>query len=218
MNSDINHLASRDIAEILGVEPVTVRKYALALEKAGYFFERSDSDHRLFSNKDVIALQQLKALRERSGMSVETAAIAISTRHKAASSGITLSLNTNKNPDYSRYTERYDLLEDKIEKLTQLIASQQEIASVKAIQMPLDPWELRDIQVNIRITERRVERQLRSEAENAWLNEPFSKRFKGIGFFRKENIAERDKFIMNYIDSFFESRIRKEFEKPAVDV
>ncbi|MCG7218224.1 MerR family transcriptional regulator [Paenibacillus mucilaginosus] len=216
MNSDINHLASRDIAEILGVEPVTVRKYALALEKAGYFFERSDSDHRLFSNKDVIALQQLKALRERSGMSVETAAIAISTRHKAASSGITLSFNTN--PDYSRYTERYDLLEEKIEKLTQLIASQQEITSVKAIQMPLDPWELRDIQVNIRMTERRVERQLRSEAENAWLNEPFSKRFKGIGFFRKENIVERDKFIMNYIDSFFESRIRKEFEKPAVDV
>ncbi|MGF7036754.1 DNA-binding transcriptional MerR regulator [Paenibacillus mucilaginosus] len=215
MNSDIKHLASRDIAEILGVEPVTVRKYALALEKAGYFFERSDSDHRLFSNKDVIALQQLKALRERSGMSVETAAIAISTRHKAASSG-TLSLNTN--PDYSRYSERYDLLEEKIEKLTQLIASQQEIASVKAIQMPLDPWELRDIQVNIRLTERRVERQLRSEAENAWLNEPFSKRFKGIGFFRKENITERDKFIMDYIDSLFESRIRKEFEKAAVDV
>lgn len=213
MNSATGHLASRDIAEIIGVETVTVRKYALALEKAGYLFERSGSDHRLFSDKDVIIMQQLKTLRERSGMSVENAAIAISTRHREISNSVTLSLNTHNTPDKSRY----DILEEKIENLTQLLVSQQE-AAAKTFEISFDSGGLRDIHVNIRMTERRIERQLRFEAENAWMNQPISKRFRGIGFLRRENNTERDKFIIDYIDTHFESRISQEFEKSAFDV
>jgi DNA-binding transcriptional MerR regulator len=212
MNSATGRLASRDIAEIIGVETVTVRKYALALEKAGYLFERSDSDHRLFSDKDVIIMQHLRTLRERSGMSVETAAKAISTRHREISNSVTLSLNTYNTPDKSRY----DILEEKIENLTRLLISQQ--AAAKTFEISFDSGGLRDIHVNIRITERRIERQLRFEAENAWMNQPMSKRFRGIGFLKRENNTERDKFIIDYIDTHFESRMKQEFEKSAFDV
>ncbi|MDT2262665.1 hypothetical protein P7H12_01920 [Paenibacillus larvae] len=65
---------TKDMAAMLGIETVTVRKYALALEKAGYIISRDDKDRRTYSDVDAMALQQLFTLRERSGMTVEKSA------------------------------------------------------------------------------------------------------------------------------------------------
>lgn len=73
-------LGTKEIAEILGVKPVTVRKYASALEKAGYIVGRGDSGHREYTQNDATAFRELQALCERSGMTVEMSANVIATR------------------------------------------------------------------------------------------------------------------------------------------
>lgn len=210
MHSDTGkRFASRDMANTLGVETVTVRKYALALEKAGYVFERSSGDHRLFSERDAIAMQHLKALRERSGMSIETAAIAVTTRLSEASNSVTLAAKVDTTADFSHYKELYHALEAKIETLTQIILQQNEVATIKALQWP----DLRDVQFNLRMTERRIERQLRAEAEKAWEAKPSEQRLCRVGFFRKqEDMVARNRFIMEYIDDQFEAKIRNEYD------
>lgn len=57
---------SKEIAEILGIKPVTVRKYAAALEDAGYIISRSDSGHRTYSEVDATVFRELQVLCERS--------------------------------------------------------------------------------------------------------------------------------------------------------
>lgn len=74
---------TKDMAAMLGIETVTVRKYALALEKAGYIISRDDKDRRTYSDVDAMALQQLFTLRERSGMTVEKSAEMVASRFLA---------------------------------------------------------------------------------------------------------------------------------------
>lgn len=74
-------LGTKEIAAILEVEPVTVRKYARALEAAGYIFERSDGKNREYNDTDVTAFQDLVALCKRSGISIENGAIMVVSKH-----------------------------------------------------------------------------------------------------------------------------------------
>lgn len=50
---------TKEAAEKVGIAKPTVRKYALILEKHGYRFEKN-GDRRLFLNRDLKALEQLK--------------------------------------------------------------------------------------------------------------------------------------------------------------
>jgi len=45
--------STKDIANIVGIATPTVRKYAQALEKAGYTFIKNDQGFRIFSDKDI---------------------------------------------------------------------------------------------------------------------------------------------------------------------
>lgn len=58
---------------MLGIEPVTVRKYSHALEKHGYEFEKN-KDRRVFKHRDLAVLQQLKYMKEKMGISLDKTA------------------------------------------------------------------------------------------------------------------------------------------------
>lgn len=73
-------LGTKEISEILNVKPVTVRKYASALEKAGYIVQRDGNGHRVYTQNDATAFRELQALCERSGMTVENSAEVITAR------------------------------------------------------------------------------------------------------------------------------------------
>lgn len=74
-------MKTADVASFLGVKAVTVRKYALALEKAGYLVERSDSNNRTYSEKDAMVMRELATLCKDSGISVEKSAMIVTARH-----------------------------------------------------------------------------------------------------------------------------------------
>lgn len=67
-------LGTKEIAAILNVQPVTVRKYAQALESAGYIFERIDGKNREYNDTDVTAFKDLVTICKRSGMTLESGA------------------------------------------------------------------------------------------------------------------------------------------------
>ncbi|MMZ55617.1 hypothetical protein D1872_174770 [compost metagenome] len=67
-------LGTKEIAAILEVQPVTVRKYAKALEDAGYIFERIDGKNREYNDMDVTAFKELVSICKRSGMPIEKVA------------------------------------------------------------------------------------------------------------------------------------------------
>lgn len=195
-----------EIADMLGVEAVTVRKYALALEKAGYIVERDAGDRRTYNERDAMAFQQLKALRERSGMSVEMAASVISSRHKEASESVTLAVSDEKSQEIERYVQRYaEFTETKMFELAQRF--QQEIASSVAEVIRAE----RSSRLDDHFTQRRIEKQLRDEAEKLWMAKPESERLQGI-FRKRENTEARLRFIQEYIEDHYEKRLREAYD------
>lgn len=58
------------VAKLISVEPVTVRKYAQMLEDKGYSFEKDNKGWRCFKETDLNALKHLSTLRNK-GLSVE---------------------------------------------------------------------------------------------------------------------------------------------------
>lgn len=77
MKSDTYEMAetfqTKEIAEMLGVETVTVRKYSHALEQYGYQFNKN-KDRRVFKRRDLAVLQQLKYMKEKAGMNLNMTA------------------------------------------------------------------------------------------------------------------------------------------------
>lgn len=64
---------SSEVAKSLGVGASTLRKYALALEDAGYRFDRGLNNSRVFYQKDIITVQRLLKLIQEQNMALETA-------------------------------------------------------------------------------------------------------------------------------------------------
>jgi DNA-binding transcriptional MerR regulator len=204
LNSD-KHYTTKDLAEMLGIEAVTVRKYALALEKAGYIVDRSDSDRRAYSEKDAMVFQQLKALRDRNAFNVETAAMVVASKHIKASESVSLSPSEKNSPDVMQYDERYILL---MQKLDQVLSIQNELATAAEEQKR----EVRQNRVTDLITDRRIQTQLRKEARKLWDEKPEEERFKRVGLFRKdEDTSKRDRFIEEYVDEHIVARLQSEY-------
>jgi len=88
MNNDYTY-ATKEIANKLSVEPVTVRKYAQLLEDKGYIFKRNEANKRIFSHDDLKALEYFVSLRQ-TGKSVEESAEYIASLNR---SNLTVSPN-----------------------------------------------------------------------------------------------------------------------------
>lgn len=82
MNDIETKYTTKDLADMLGVEAVTIRKYALALEKAGYDIDRSDGKNRSYSERDAMAFKYMQTIRSRTGITVEAAADVVATKNK----------------------------------------------------------------------------------------------------------------------------------------
>lgn len=101
-------LTTKDLGEKLGVEAVTIRKYALALEKAGHSVNRDANDNRVYSEQDAMVFQQLKTIRERSGLTVEKSAEVVVAKLREASVSVSPAVIEAENTNLARYDERYN--------------------------------------------------------------------------------------------------------------
>lgn len=64
---------SSDIADVLGIQESTLRKYCLLLEKSGYEFLKNEHGHRAFFDADVIVLRKMISFKNDADMTLEEA-------------------------------------------------------------------------------------------------------------------------------------------------
>ncbi|MEK4493983.1 DUF3967 domain-containing protein [Paenibacillus sp. FSL L8-0493] len=103
-------LGTKEICEIIGVKPSTVRKYAGALEAAGYVVNKGDSGHREYTEEDATVFRHLKALCDQPGMTVELAANVVVSRRERAHESVAPMIVSADNQVSERYEERYNEL------------------------------------------------------------------------------------------------------------
>lgn len=63
MKMDMKVYSSKEVAERLSLQPVTVRKYSQMLEEQGYVFTKDDKGWRLYSEDDIVSLKYLSNMR-----------------------------------------------------------------------------------------------------------------------------------------------------------
>lgn len=63
MKMDVKVYSSKQVAERLSLQPVTIRKYSQMLEDQGYIFTKDDKGWRLYSEDDIMSLQYLSNMR-----------------------------------------------------------------------------------------------------------------------------------------------------------
>lgn len=207
MDKSEKRYMTKDLADMLGVEAVTIRKYALALEKAGYEIDRSDGKNRSFSERDAMAFKYLQTLRSRTGITVESAAEVVAARNNADTQNGGSIVRSGKDEISDRYDERYAELLARFAELTEIVRQHTAVAAV----LP-SPQAQRMERLNERITERKVERLLRKEALEEWVKKPLAERTRRVGFFRREeDTVACDRFVQQYIDDNFELRIKTEY-------
>ena len=61
MNSDNvgKEYSTKDIANMVDIAESTVRKYAQALEKAGYRFRKTENGSRIYTDNDVFVFKEV---------------------------------------------------------------------------------------------------------------------------------------------------------------
>ncbi|WP_131099737.1 DUF3967 domain-containing protein [Bacillus sp. SYJ] len=62
-----------EVAKTLGIGSSTLRKYCLALEEAGYSFERGNNNSRIFYHKDVATIERLVTAMNKKNVTLEQA-------------------------------------------------------------------------------------------------------------------------------------------------
>lgn len=97
--------------------------------------------------------------------------------------------------------------QEKVERLTELLMKQTEAAASLSPAVQTQSRKQAD-----HLTERRVKRQLESEALELWLNKPAPERTKrNVLFQRKEDSEAKEKFVRDYVLEHYVSRLNEEF-------
>jgi DNA-binding transcriptional MerR regulator len=97
-----------EVAAMLGVQDVTVRSWALRLEKFGYSFIRDDNDKRAFSEHDVSVFRYLQSQVQDKKLKLDDAARMTADRfkvhHQQEENGImTIAIANQENALEARY-------------------------------------------------------------------------------------------------------------------
>ena len=80
-------LGTKEIADTLKISESVIRKYALALEKSGYEFDRSGTA-RLFKHHDIETFRMINKLTENSKLNVEHAVAVVMARNTQTTSSV----------------------------------------------------------------------------------------------------------------------------------
>jgi DNA-binding transcriptional MerR regulator len=129
---------TKDIANIVSIAPPTVRKYAQALEKAGYKFLKNENGSRIFIDKDILVLNEVKDISNSRGMKVEKIAEMIvfnqrqAIQHEAEADTVEIiPEESEKSNDIAQYDTRYNELMSKLSKLEMIDDMAKELKEVK---------------------------------------------------------------------------------------
>lgn len=102
-----------EVAKNLGIGSSTLRKYCLALEEAGYPFERGNNNSRIFYHKDVATIERLVTAMNKKNITLERA---INLAMTSVEENEVATVATDSVAD----TEQIKALSERIERLEQL--------------------------------------------------------------------------------------------------
>ncbi|MFB5196365.1 MerR family transcriptional regulator [Neobacillus sp. KR4-4] len=66
-----------DVQELLGIDAITLRKYATHLEGHGYLVQRNSRGHRTYFDKDVLTLRKIIEFTKQEGMTMDRSVEAV---------------------------------------------------------------------------------------------------------------------------------------------
>ncbi len=110
---------ANEVADSLGISTSALRKWSLALERAGYHFLRDEHDRRAYKESDLVALRKLKEFLDNK-MSMENAVQALITLQKINVDNTSVtSIVPVENELSERSEDRYQTLEKKLDEYVQ---------------------------------------------------------------------------------------------------
>lgn len=152
---------TKDIAAFLGLEAVTIRKYCGALEKYGYIVFKDGNGQRQYDDKDATVLQELKALCDRSGMTVDAAAEVIATRNIRSLGVIAPPVLEPEKQELMRYDKRYDQMMETVKVMAE--RNERQAAELERLHKRMDE---QNANISIVLREILETKRLMASAEN----------------------------------------------------
>lgn len=133
---------SKDVALKLDINASTLRQWCLAMEKEGYEFHRNDKEQRIFYERDINLLFELKNLIEKT-RNRDDAIKTIVSRHKSVENAEKM-LSVNENERDNITVSKSDL-EELIQKSVEKAIEKEREVMFQALEMKLsDTIEQRD--------------------------------------------------------------------------
>lgn len=132
--------ATKDISNIVGIAPSTVRRYSQALEKSGYSFNKNKKGFRLFRDENILVFNEMKRLSNDKSMPIEKIAemIVYNQRQEIQPEATSIEIHKNIQADSGNSNDilstdtPYNLLIEKLAKLDMLDDVAMELREVKA--------------------------------------------------------------------------------------
>ena len=176
---------SKEVAIYLDINPNTLRRWSLELEKHGYIFERNNKDQRIYYERDIQMLSELKIILNK-GQSMENATKAVATKHRERNNAEkTLSVIVNDGIDNEQITlskrDLESMIESTVEKVVVKAIEQEREAMFKAFELKMnDSIEKRDRilmqSINRSLEEKRLEiAATKEEEKKSWWQKIFVK-------------------------------------------
>jgi adenylate kinase len=167
---------SKEVAKILGIGESTLRKYCLALESAGYRFDRGVNNSRVFYSRDVLMLERLVAAINDKTVTLEQAVkLAIASEETSdVATAVTDKKATIEQPD--NVLERLERLEAVNKELIHRLDQQQKLLLERDARRQ-EREEKRDAQLMQLIRETQETKRLIAAAEQkkSWWQRLFTK-------------------------------------------
>lgn len=82
MHGTDTYYTPKDIKMALDIGDSTLRKWCLAIEENDFFFDRTDNNRRIFSDRDLVMLKHFKNLVQVQNMSAKNASIIVVSKYK----------------------------------------------------------------------------------------------------------------------------------------
>lgn len=109
---------SSEIAEAIGVKPVTIRAWASQFEKRGHTFLRDQKGHRAFVDTDITMFRRYQELVKAKGINQDSAFDIVISRHSSLEQNTSIALPTMETQGLiASFEERFEKLSSKLDDL-----------------------------------------------------------------------------------------------------
>jgi DNA-binding transcriptional MerR regulator len=189
-----------------GIPTATIRRYIR--QHGFYLLMKRKHKSYLIARESIETLLRIRDMYGR-GMNVEQ----VNESLIATGATMTITVNDEDGETSIQVGEALSELKQSMIEQMSLMAEEiyklrQEVAATKQIDGQVE----RHKRVNDIITQRTIEAQLRREALELWNQKPERERTRKTFFwFKEEDTDKREKFIRDYVDEHFPSRMKQEF-------